>query len=90
MVSKITGRSPHEEAKAQTHTFDLIKSIRAQRLQWLGHILRMTLNPDGTERLVKSAVRYMFQNPKKRDLLMDAPTTALWRELCMWADDRDK
>ena len=90
MVSKITGKSPHEEAKPQTHTFDLMKSIRARRLQWLGHILRMAPNPDGKERLVKSAVRFMFQNPKKGDILMDAPTVASWRELCTWADDKDK
>ena len=32
----------------------------------------------------------MFQNPKKGDILMDAPTVASWRELYMWADDRDK
>ena len=50
----------------------------------------MNPNPDGTERLIKSAVRHMFQNPKKDNLLMDAPNVASWRELCMWADDRDK
>ena len=50
----------------------------------------MKLNPDDTERLIKSAVRHMYQNPKKGDLLMDTPNVASWRELCMWADDRDK
>ena len=40
VVSTITGESPHEEVKPQTHTFDLIKFIRVGRLQWLGHILR--------------------------------------------------
>ena len=29
----------------------------------------------------------MYQNPKKGDLLMDAPNFVSWRE---WADDRDK
>ena len=90
MVSKITGKSPHEEVKPQTHTFDLIESIRTRFLQWSVHILHMTPNPDGKERLVKSVVTFMFQNPKKGDLLMGAPTVASWRELCMWAEDRDK
>ena len=50
----------------------------------------MKPNPDGTERLIKSAVRHMYQNPKKGDMLMDAPNVTSWRELCMWVDDRDK
>ena len=31
----------------------------------------------------------MYQNPKKGNLLMDAPNVASWRELCMWSDDRE-
>ena len=74
MVSIIIGENQHEEPSEDTRTVDLVRWIRVWRLQWLGHILRMTSNPDDKERLVKSAVRYMFQNPKKWDLLMDAPT----------------
>ena len=40
MVSIITGRHVREEA-SEGKTFDLIKWIRARKLQWLGHILRM-------------------------------------------------
>ena len=41
MLSHITGRSRREEAKASTTTFNLLKWIRARRLKWVGHILRM-------------------------------------------------
>ena len=48
MVSAITGRTVQQEASAKWRTFDLVKWIRARRLQWLGHILRL-----GPERLIK-------------------------------------
>ena len=57
MVSIITGRSIREEA-TEGRTFDLLKWIRARKLQWLGHILRM-----GTERKVKQAIFIMFKAP---------------------------
>ena len=47
MMSTITGRTVHEEASADK-TFDVVMWIRARRLQWLGHILRL-----GDERLIK-------------------------------------
>ena len=94
MVIKITVKSPHEEAIPQTHTFDLINSIRSRCLQWLGHILRMQPNLDGTERLVKSVFRHIFQNPKKGDLFMDTPMIRLHHGenyVCgLTTDDRDK
>ena len=83
MVSIITGRSAHEEA-AEGKTFDLIRWIRARRLQWLGHILRM-----GPERQLKQAVYEMFRAPKEGDLLMDVPERNSWRCLCTYACDRD-
>ena len=87
MMSIITGRSQHEEASADTKTFDLVRWIRARRLQWLGHILRMD-----NGRLVKDAVRLMYNSPQdgdSGDLLMDAPTTDTWDELCKRAAHRD-
>ena len=83
MVSVITGRTIREEA-SDDKTFDLLRWIRARKLQWLGHILRM-----GIERSLKRAVYIMFKARQPGDLLMDAPVTDSWRELCTYAWDRD-
>ena len=85
MVSIITGKSPHEEAKAGSRSFDLVSVIRARRLTWLGHILRM----DQT-RLLSRAVRYQFENRCEGDIVEDAPTVTTWEELRAWAADRRK
>ena len=84
MMAVITGSTPRQEASAKTRTFDIIMWIRARRLQWLGHILRM-----GTDRLLKRAIFYMFKERQEGDMLMDAPTHNSWRELCTYACDRD-
>ena len=83
MVSVITGRTIREEA-SDGKSFDLLRWIRARKLQWLGHILRM-----GRERKLKQAVFVMFKAQQPGDLLMDAPKTNSWRELCTYACDRD-
>ena len=70
----ITGKTIKEESTAGK-SFDLPEWIRARRLQWLGHILRM-----GTERTLKQAVFIMFKAKQPGDLLMDAPETSSWRE----------
>ena len=61
-----------------------MKWIRARRLQWLGHILRL-----GPERLIKQAVFEMYKNRQDGDLMMDAPETRSWRQLTNYAADRD-
>ena len=83
MVSIITGNTIREES-TEGKLFDLVKWIRARRLQWLGHILRMP-----PERKIKQAIFIMFKAPQPGDILMDAPQTDSWRELCTYAWDRD-
>ena len=83
MVSKITGRPIREEA-TEGKTFDLLLWIRARKLQWLGHIMRM-----GTERKLKHAIFEMYKAPQQGDMLMDAPATDSWRELWTYACDRE-
>ena len=41
MVAIISDKSPHDEAKEDTPSFDFVQAIRVRRLVWLGHILRM-------------------------------------------------
>ena len=76
MLSVITGKTIHEEA-SEGKTFDLVKWVRARRLQWAGHILRM----EGTDRKLKQTIFEMFKDPQEGDLLMDAPATDSWHPL---------
>jgi len=85
MVSAITGKTPREEAVATTCSFNLVRAIRARRLQWLGHILRLD-----EHRLLQRAVKCLYDCRSEGDILMDAPHTDSWRELKMWAADRQK
>ena len=84
MVARITNRTPHEEASAKTRSFDVVRWIRARRLQWVGHILRMDPN-----RLVYKAVKFMSANRSEGDLLMDLPIKLSWAELLELAKNRD-
>ena len=85
MVSIITGKTPHEEASDGTRSFDLVRAVRARRLSWLGHILRMD-----QDRLLVKAVKHLYEDGNEGDILMDAPTTSSWDELLKWAADRKK
>ena len=81
MVAIITDKTIREEATEATRTYDLVASIRATRLRWLGQILRME-----EDRLVKKAVKTLHQDRRVGDILIDAPK-ASWRELCIMAAD---
>ena len=90
MVARITGKSVHEEASSDTRTFDLVAKIRARRLQWVGHILRMEQDQNGQDRLVLKALRHMHANRTPGDLLMDVSVKYSWKELRMFVADRAK
>ena len=63
----------------------IVRWIRARRLAWLGHILRL-----GPERKIKQAVFEMFKDRSEGDLLMDAPQHRSWRHLCSQPCDRER
>ena len=88
MVARITGRTPHEEACTSTRTFDVICRIRARRLQWAGHILRF--KGEEKERLIYKALRYIHENKKQGDLLVDIPPSTTWSEMVKLASDRSQ
>ena len=80
MVSTITGRTPHEEAKKEGKTYDLVANVRARRLKWLGQILSMN-----DDRMLKQTVQHMYQHRREGDILEDAPHTDTWEELTTFA-----
>ena len=60
--------------------------VRARRLQWLDHILRMS-----PERKLKQAAFEMFKQRAEGDLLMDAPKhNGSWRMLCTMACEKEQ
>ena len=55
-LSRITGKTVHQEASERTQTFNIIKALRRRRFKWLGHILRMD-----EDRLVLKAVKVQYE-----------------------------
>ena len=82
-MSRITGRSIHEEASTRTRTYDLLKDIRQRRHKWLGHILRMP-----ADRLVKTAVKVQYQNAAAGNIFMDTPKRWTFEEIERAAQNR--
>ena len=83
MLSHITGKSKREEATAATTTFDILAWIRARRLKWAGHILRLD-----EKRLIRHTLRVIYDNPQEGDMLMDVRDSS-WEELVKAATDKD-
>ena len=84
MLVHVTGRTHQEEASSSSTTFDVVTWVRALRLKWAGHILRMP-----KERLVHQAAKHLYDNPQHGCLLMDVPKTESWEKLLAVAKDRD-
>ena len=93
MLSHITNRPRRDEACKRKHTttFNIISWIRARRLRWLGHILRLhdADKQHSEQRLLFQAVKHIFEHPSEGDLLMDAPVDQ-WQELLKQAKDKGK
>ena len=74
ILSVITGRTAHEEAIDGSSTFNLVRAVRARRLQLLGHILR----DEDQDRLLCKAIKLMYVDRTDGDKLEDAPRTSDW------------
>ena len=60
--------------------------IRARRLKWVGHILRLC---DSDKRLIKETIKVIFDNRQEGDILMDVDAVLTWEQLQAQARDRD-
>ena len=82
MLFHITGHTKHEE-ELDHHiiTFNLIWWIRARRMKWLDHILRLKNDRNGNERLVKQTVKRIHEHTCEGDLLMDLDDNISWTDM---------
>ena len=95
MMARITGKTIKEEASKATRTFDVVRWIRARRLQWIGHVLRAELRrrkecPDAQPRLIYKAMEFMHSHRKEGDLLIDVPDHQDWDDLCKQSEDKTR
>ena len=77
MLSHITGKSKREEAMVATTTFNILAWIRARRLKWVGHILRLKKRR-GEERLIKKTLKVIYDHRQDGDIFMDVPEEPIW------------
>ncbi len=86
-LSRITGRSVKRESSVrQCPTFDLVKYLRARRLEWLGEILR---SDDPFEHVtLKQAILHWKKPYPEGWLLMDAPDHKVPSDLIEKAKDK--
>ena len=83
MLSRLTGKSIPQEARATSCSFNLVSAIRRRRLKWLGDILRA-----GPERITYQAVCEQHNMDLPGNLTMDAPPHSTIEELVAKARDR--
>ena len=88
MLSHITGKDKHTEVTADITTFNIIVWIRARRLRWVGHSMRLQHNNNGEPRQIKETLRMIFDNRQPGDLLMDVEDIT-WEALQKSTNDRD-
>ena len=85
-LSRLTGRTAHQEASSTSQTYDLVTAIRQRRWKWLGHILRTP-----GDRLTKTALRVQFTKGNRFNLLQDVPQSVrTFEELTAIAQNRKR
>ena len=83
MMSRFTGKTIPQEARATSCSFNIIQAIRVRRFKWLGHILRA-----GSSRLTYQAVEEQLRMRRPGNILMDAPPHTCLLDLALKARDR--
>ena len=83
MLSRVTGKSVQQEARADTTSYDLLKHIRRMRIQWLGQILR-----SNSDNIVAQSVKVEMEMNSPGNILMDAPAHNNFHELVTLAIDK--
>ena len=83
MLSRITGNSVQQEARADTTSYNLLNQIRRMRLKWLGQILRFN-----SDSIVAQAVKVQMTMNSPGSILMDAPYHRNFQELVTMAVDK--
>ena len=85
-LSAVTGRDFREETVEPS--FDLIARLRARRLRWAGHILRLEEDSLLRRVLMAQAEQELAEGRSEGALLMDAPVFSSLEELVEAAADR--
>ena len=83
MLSRFTGKSIPQEARAITTSFNLIRRVRQRRLRWVGHLLRA-----GPSRITYHALVTQRQLNHEGNLLSDVPPHSFMQALTEMAMDR--
>ena len=81
-LAAITGRSVYDETREPT--FNLIDHLRARRIRWVGHVLRMD-----SDRPAKQAIMTMQPPYTPGSVLDDAPPHTSLEELCELAQNKE-
>ena len=83
MLAWFTGKTIAQEARPATTSLNVISRIRARRLRWVGHLLRL-----GPEYPPYHALKVQHDMNKEGNILMDAPPHDTFEELTTIAEDR--
>ena len=84
-LSRITGKTIHQEASAKSQSYDIVEAIRQRKWKWIGHVLRYK-----GERLTKIAIKIQFEKGDNTNMLQDIPAVSSFDQLVRLAQDRQQ